>query len=311
MWIAFEHRFWLFLVLLIPSTLCGIFNLYQFLFDRILLKGLHNHIIILLNLIGLLYNLTDIIWFIYFYRNYSALVRTKEFCFLWFYSDYTGFLSLILLGTWAAIERHILIFHQDYLATKRKRFLFHYLPMILILIYSLLYYPIVYISSSCRTNRLYSRPRCGLAYCISRLRLVAIWDNLFNNIIPTFLIVIFSIALILRVFYSKYRINQRFRWKNYQKLTIQSVSISFIYIIFYFPSMILNLLFIVGALTPNATDLYSTSLFFSYFVPLFIPLFCTISLPELRKKFQMNYPKRTNHIAPQFATNNQLNTIGC
>jgi hypothetical protein len=43
---------------------------------------------------------------------------------------------------WLAIERHILIFHDRWVSNRRGRFLFHYLPLIILVTYILVFYSI-------------------------------------------------------------------------------------------------------------------------------------------------------------------------
>lgn len=41
---------------------------------------------------------------------------------------------------WLAIERHILIFHDRWISNRRGRFIFHYLPLIILVSYIVLLY---------------------------------------------------------------------------------------------------------------------------------------------------------------------------
>lgn len=136
-------RFWLILIFVIPSILCSIFNLYHFLVDRTLRKGLNNHIIVVILFLSLLFNITDIIWLLYYYRSGSSLISTRAFCLTWVYIDFSVFVSLSILTSWASFERHILIFHKKLVATRPKRFLFLYPPMIIFGVYPFVYYIVI------------------------------------------------------------------------------------------------------------------------------------------------------------------------
>jgi hypothetical protein len=186
---------------------------------------------------------------------------------------------------WAAIERHILIFHQNLISTKIKRLLFHYLPLIVSGIYPFVYYFVILFILPCSIPINSKKTRCGLTNCAYENGSTALWDGIINNLMPIFSIVIFSIALVVRVWCNKYRMGQRFQWKNYRKMTFQLLSISAIYFVFLFPPMILLTAYSAGLSYSFGADFYSASLYFSYFVTILIPFVCTVVLPELRAKF--------------------------
>jgi hypothetical protein len=114
--IAYSIHFWLYLVPIIPSVLVTIFNLYHLLSSRALHTAPNNHVIILLLSCGLIQTLTSIVWYIHYYRTGTVLSSTPTFCGTWVFID-------------SSMERHILVFYPNWFATKSKRFLFHYLPL--------------------------------------------------------------------------------------------------------------------------------------------------------------------------------------
>ena len=74
--IPFLVRFGILLSFYIPSLVCSLFVLYHLIFDQILLKALHNHVIILLLLVNFLIQLTSLSWTIDYYRRGSVLLFT-------------------------------------------------------------------------------------------------------------------------------------------------------------------------------------------------------------------------------------------
>jgi len=57
-----------------------------------------------------------------------------------------------LLLTWASFERHILVFHHQWLSKyKYNKILFHYLPLIILFIYLSIYYLVAIIFPPCST----------------------------------------------------------------------------------------------------------------------------------------------------------------
>ncbi len=205
--------FWLYLIFLIPSILCGIFNLYHLLVDRTLRQALNNHVIIVILFVALFFNLTDMICDIDYYRTGYALSATRSFCLMWVYLDYTPNVSILILVAWASVERHILIFHQNWVATPIKCILIHYVPLIIFGVYPFIYYIVIFFVLPCNVPPDYTQRSCDLEYCAYPTEAIGQWDNIANNLVPVCIIVIFSMALLGRVWCSKYRVRQRFQWR--------------------------------------------------------------------------------------------------
>ncbi|CAF1307260.1 unnamed protein product [Adineta steineri] len=199
MTIPYIIRFWLYLIFLIPSVLCALFCLYHFLIDRVLRKALNNHVVMLILFLGVFLNLTDIVWYIDFYRTGHPLSLTEAFCMTWTYIDYAVFVSITLLIAWGSIERHILIFHQNLVSTQIKRFLVHYLPLFTLTMYPFIYYIIIYFVLPCDPWIDFTTSGCGISACAYNTAFLGMWDSIAHNIVPIFTIVIFSLALFGRI----------------------------------------------------------------------------------------------------------------
>ncbi|UJR17620.1 hypothetical protein I4U23_004516 [Adineta vaga] len=284
--VPYEVCFWLYLIFLIPSVLCSIFCLYHFIINRTLRHALNNHVIILILAFGIFLNLTDLLWFIDFYRTGYVLSVTKVFCYTWTYIDYAVSVVITLLVAWAAIERHILIFHRNLLDTQTKRIFLHYLPLCILTLYPFIYYIIIYFVLPCEPYLYANQAGCGVSTCAYNNDALGMWDSIAHNIVPIFTIVIFSLALLGRVWYSKYRMNQRMQWRKYWKMAIQLLSISAIYLIIVFPSMILYTLYTAGVRDSSYYDFFDISYYLSYFTTLLTPFVSIFALPELRKKLR-------------------------
>ncbi|CAF2649146.1 unnamed protein product [Rotaria sp. Silwood2] len=299
-------RFWFLLIFLVPSIMCSIFDLYHFLFDRTLRQGLHNHSIIVILFFCLLFECTDIFWLVYNYGTGHVLLLTETFCMIWHFIDHIGFLLISSIVAWASIERHILIFHDKWLITRNKLFFIHYFPLISLIIYSFVFYTMAFFIFSWEHTFNYSETQCGFNDGLFHPRIIAVWDSVANNILPTLIIVIFNAALIFRVLYQKHRLHQRIHWRNYRKMTVQMLSISSIFFCLYFVPMLLYTAYTIGLSRSFAHDYYDTSIYLFYFVIIFLPFICAVSLPELRAKFHITVQKwkqRAQHIsALQFWT---------
>ena len=105
-------QFWIYMIFDILSILCSLFVLYYLLFTRTLRHALHNHIIIILLFVGLIYELTTIPWLLYRLRYGNPWILTPIFYLFSYFFDYGLFSIQIILCAWATIERHILIFYD-------------------------------------------------------------------------------------------------------------------------------------------------------------------------------------------------------
>jgi hypothetical protein len=121
--------FWSYLIFLVSSLICSLFRLYHLLFDRTLCSALHNHVIIIVLFIVILCEITIYPWMLYYYYHQSMLDVSNLSCTIRTFLDWDLYITQTFLVSWATIERHILIFHYKCLATKKKRFFFHYFPL--------------------------------------------------------------------------------------------------------------------------------------------------------------------------------------
>jgi hypothetical protein len=283
-YISNSLRSLLFIIFLIPSVFCSIFVLYHFLVDRRLRNDHRHHLIILTVFFNLVYELTDIVWIIYFYETGTPLISTPSFCLTWVFIDFAVYLIITYLIVWMAIERHILIFHSNWLATQRKRFLLHYFPMILACIYPLIFYTYGFFIQDCSSVLDYTTTRCGYVDCLYINPVVGMWDSVVDYIAPTFLIVIFSVALALRIFIYRRRARRQLHWRQYKKLFLQLIPVSIIYLVMYMPTIVLYTAYTCGLPTNVLADFFSLMTYVYYFGTFFIPFAGAVSLPELKNK---------------------------
>lgn len=277
-------RFWVYLVPLIPSILCSVFVLYHFLMQKALRTAINNHVVILMLSFGLFYEITDIVWYLHFYLTGNPLLATPAFCRVWVFIDGAVYVIIGMLMAWASIERHILIFHQNWIATKIKRFFVHYLPLIVCSAYPTMFYGAIFFIVPCDIPFDYTSATCSYYSCISLNQALSLWDSVVNFLLPTFVIVVFSVALLARVLHQRYRVHGRIDWRNYRKMAVQLLSISAIYFIFLVPPMSYNTAYTVGLPWDGGSDYYWATMYLGYYTILLTPFVCIMSLPELRSK---------------------------
>jgi hypothetical protein len=140
--LTFSARFWLFFFSFLLSIICCLFVLYHLLFDRVLRRTLNNHVIIVLLFNTLLYQLTSIPLHLSYYFLSTVWPAAPQVCLIWMFIDGGLFTLALILVAWASIERYILIFHDKWMATRKKRFFVHYLPLVVIFVYCFLFHAV-------------------------------------------------------------------------------------------------------------------------------------------------------------------------
>jgi hypothetical protein len=286
-------RFWSFLLVLIPSTLCTLFVLYHLLFDRGLRHALNNHVIIVLLCICLICEVTIYPWMLYFYQNKDTWKRPLIFCVIWGFLEWSLYVVHTMLFAWATVERHILIFHDGWVSTKKKRFFVHYLPLIFLLLYLFIFYIVIYFFPPCEN---YSDPSSLVCMfpCLYDNYILSMWDYIVEEILPTATIVVFTTGLLVRVLCRKVQMRRTIHWRKHRKMSVQILSISFVYLIFLLPYAIVYIVRVCGLSSPLISDLSTYTVFISYFIILLFPFICALSLSELQTKMRNIF-----HLRPQ------------
>jgi hypothetical protein len=203
---------------------------------------------------------------------------------------------------WASIERHILIFYPNWIATKVKCFFFHCFSLTIISIYPMIFYDLIFFILSDDISFDYTLATCSYCACISWNLSLSFWDSIINFLLPACFIVLFSIALLARVLYRRYRLRKRIEWRNYRKMTVQLLLISMIYFIFLIPSMAINAAYSIGLPWDGGSNFYWASMYFGNYTVLLIPFVCIFSLPELRRKLTVLFIFRQQNVVAPIAT---------
>ncbi|CAF3773805.1 unnamed protein product [Adineta steineri] len=311
MTIPLYENTWIIVGPLVPSVLVSIFHLYHLFSDRALRQALNNHVIILLLCFGLVFELT--LGLLNAYLDQSGVVplqlQTPAFCYIWALLNSAMYIIIYLLMAWAAFERHILVFHTNWFATKRKRLLFHYTPLSLCIIWPIAFYITTLFIIPCSFPLNYKANNCGLYSCLTRFASLALFDSIGHYMVPTFLIAAFSVALFVRVLYKRYRVRRQIEWKNYKKMALQLLPISMLYIVLQFIWVLMYAFYSAGVPRSVGASFYTDIRAFGTWPILFTPFATVISLPEFGKKCQQLIffwrPQRAVH--PQPLTVNRQN----
>jgi hypothetical protein len=277
-------RFWLLLTFVIPSIACSLFVLYHLLFDRTLRHALHNHTVIVLLILALNCQLIDISWYLDFLQRGIVWPKTPAHCLVWWLVDLGFYNTVAIILAWASIERHILVFYDRWIATKKKRFFVHYLPLITLLIYATIYYTIVIFFPPCQQTFLYTLPVCSAAPCHLFHPILGLWEIGVHGCLCTLIIAFSNLTLIIRVIIQKRQRTQIFQWKKYHKMIFQLISISVLYLLFNLPIMILLVARQCGLPADVGVEEQLVAFFLTYWVVLLLPMVSLCSLPELKAR---------------------------
>jgi len=275
-------RFWLLTILDIPATLCSAFLLYHLLFKRKLRAAINNHIIIVFLLDTFLTQLIDIPSYIAFVHLGYVWWPTPGFCYLWLFIDVGLYNALGIFMLYGSFERHILIFHSNLVSTRKKRWIFHYIPFFLVIIYGLGFYVYAIFFPPCETIFDYTQVWCAYA-CYMSDPIVGLYDIIVNAIIPVLFNTILDIGLILRYVRQKRRI-QVLQIRKYRRMIIQILSMSTLQLVLSLPILILVIAYLCGLPADIGVDVELYLYFFAYLINLTLPYVCLASFPELWKK---------------------------
>lgn len=279
-------RFTLLIIFDIPSVACSLFVLYHLLINRTSRYALHNHTIIILLFIALIFQLTDIPWYLDFIHRGSVLPQKPIRCLLWWLVDLGFYNTAANILAWTSIERHILVFHDRWVSTRKKRLFVHYLPLTFLILYSTIYYTVVIFFPPCQHRYIYTLPVCAASPCHLFHPILGLWEMGVHGCLSTIIVAFFSIALLIRVIVYRRRRNRVFRWKIYRKMIIQLLSVSALYLLLNFPIMIISVAHLCGLPPDVGVEEQQISFFLTYWVMFLLPFVTLSSLPGLRKKIR-------------------------
>lgn len=286
-------RFWLLLLFNIPSIFCSLF-LFNFLFNnRSHRRIFFNHTIIFYLLFSFPFQFIDIPLKLIFFHFGFVWPQLSIICLIWWFIfiGLNGIVNIFI--AWTSIERHMLIFHMQWISNEKKKFLFHQLPFAILFSYSIFFYLYVIVFPPCINSFNYTLPVCGFSPCYYNHSILGMFDFMFNWIIPTLCIIVANFTLILRIIRQKLRLKQPIRWHQQRKITLQLVPISFLYAFFIVPIIGITLTEHVGMEQSYlVVQIKMYIVFFADFIFLLLPFAYFMSLPELWGKLRIPLRRR-------------------
>ena len=279
-------KFGLFVTLEPPALICNSILIYYLIADRTLRQTLHYHSILAMLIACLLTNLIEVPRIIYYLHTGIVAPQTNINCLIWQWCDYLLFGLVNLLMFWTAVERKLLIFHARLYTSVRCRLIFHYLPLVFIVVYTILFYTVAIFIYPCETLFDFKQPLCGFP-CYTRQSKISIYDLIAHSWIPLCLGILIDINLIIRVIFRK-RIGLQQKgtqWRKYRKMIIQLLVISSLYSVCQFPFV--TVLFIQLFVNIPEWIAYVQIVYFYYLfwlLTLLLPITCIACMSDVTNK---------------------------
>jgi hypothetical protein len=287
-------KFGLFVALEPPALICNFILVYYLIADRTLRHTIHYHAILALLIVTLLTNVIELPRITNYLHIGIVIPQTNINCLIWQWCDYSLGNAVNIYMFWLSFERYLLIFHGGLYTTANRRLLFHYLPLITIMIYILFFYAGAIFIYPCEPQLDFNQPLCGYP-CYTSYANISLYDLIAHTMIPMSLSMLFDTSLLIRVLCRK-RVglqHQRGKQRRYRKMVIQLLSISSLYLTCQLP---LNMLvFIQLFITLPDWTAYMQNVYFYYLfwlLTLLLPLVCIGCLTEVTKKLKNSFIKR-------------------
>ncbi|CAF3328959.1 unnamed protein product [Rotaria socialis] len=279
-------RFWLMLLFNVPSVICDFCIIMHIMMNRRRRSALHNHAIFIVILFNLPVQIIDINFHLLFLHYGSVQPPKPIVCLIWWLNDYGFYIGGIMVMAWLAIERHILVFHKQWIANLTGRLFLHYLPMATIVTYILLFYIIVIFFLNCEDTYDYKLPICNASPCYQNYGILGMWEFIFNTTTPILVEGIASILFILRIIWQKQRLRHSVEWRKQRRLTIQLLLMSGLNMSFNLPIYLIPLAHLCGLPPEYGVQPELYFFFLGYFVIFLFPFICLRQYPELRKSLK-------------------------
>ena len=222
----------------------------------------------------------------YYYLNF-AWPSTTAYCVWWTWCEFSMNTIGLFLMSWISIERHLLIFSpQAMLDVSWRKWIFHFIPIILCLIWTpIFYFVVVVVNPYCTNQWDFNLLNCGYP-CYLTTNFIGQFDLIFNITVPITITILANLTLIIRVINRRMsHLHQAMNWRRHRKMVLQLWFISSLYMAFWLP-MVITQLIQISVMPTFMIDQLDTILFLVYLIPLLLPIICLSTLPELIKKIQ-------------------------
>ncbi|CAF0911852.1 unnamed protein product [Adineta steineri] len=286
---------------IVPSILCDllVFAYVIRYWRREIVNAPQNHAILCLLIVSFIQKTTDLPMSLYLLRWGITFRQTNTFCVIWGWVDYSLLVISLHLISWCSIERHLFVFHGLMMKKRSCLILFHYIPMILCLLYAPLFYLSVIIFPSMCTNVWdYTYMFCG-GGCYGSVPFWGTFDWLFNYALWLFIILFANLLLFYRFTRQRLRHQQPIQSRHKIRMIIQLGFISVLYLVFMSPEIILGVIEALWSPTFGIDVEVNYLYYICNFINQFLPFVIVSSLPGIRKELNLWFQRirRRNDVA--------------
>ena len=285
------------------SLACALYILVQFGKKRSQLRSLQNHLIMCLLIVSVWVTSFDLFSTEFYFWTNHVPIQTAWACRFYNFSFFSVSDLNRMLMAFMSVQRHFLVFRIQIYRTSRARILFHYIPIIIVILWAFIYSIVTDIIITCPQNHFrYTSFLCGYtcSLLLPQLVLIYIYIQVF---LPTIITIIACILLPIRFAIQK-RTFQQFQWRRARKMIIQMVLISGAYIICWFPYAIILQLVLDNQVSLDDSITTRFLIFTPYITSLLTPFICFYTTSTWLKLYiikQINrycFPRRQNLIHP-------------
>jgi hypothetical protein len=226
-----------------PSLICDLLVFIYFFrhWRKEILAAPQNHVILCLLIVSFIQKTTDILFHLYYLRWGTVVQETYSFCVTWTWLNYSLYCVSLDLVTLCCLERHLFVFHSQMMKKKWCLILFHYIPLIICLLYTPLFYlRFIFFPPNCTNVWDYTVVYCGAPCYLDDDPVLGAFDWLFHCGTPTLIIVIANLLLFCRVVCQEIKHKRPLEWNRQKRLIIQLVFISALFLILASPSVIIG-----------------------------------------------------------------------
>ena len=279
-------KFYCFLPIQLVAVPVSLFVLYHLFTKPSLRRSLPNHVLIALNIVTLIDVLFQQSGSMIFFKLNRVWPESYGYCIFVNYLDFLNYALNLQLTVWALFERQVFIFNPHFCRAQIKRNLCHYLPLAVIMMGNILYYIGLIVLNPCINTFDYSQSWCG-DLCFLETKSLYFIDWIMNGLIPMSLIIVLSAILFIRVIRHRHRVYRSFAWRKHRKLTLQLLSISTLYTMCFFPTILIA---IISEINKDPEyGLFIQTPYLDYLPILarcFTPFLSLATLPEVSRKLK-------------------------
>ena len=179
--LANEIKYIVLQICYIPSIICCLFTLTHLCLDRHLRSTLHNHVPIVLLIISTCDAALNHPLTLNYLRIGRVTPSSNVMCLFWNFVNSLFTVSTFLAMAWGSLERYLFVFHSTLFVTHRLLLLFHYIPLVsIVLIYPIVSHIIIYLLYPCQNQFNMQMLFCGYT-CALKVRPVALYARIVHN----------------------------------------------------------------------------------------------------------------------------------